>query len=172
MITSGFLLNRDVFLTADQYVHFIRDAQTIWNNKYRNRFTLDFSWGDTRLVYDSQDNAVVPLDITYPYEGYGCFAGKVNIVFDSAGNALTCGFLPDKLTRTQEDNLKHKTIKEIWESGAKFQELRNLPGNPACQNCNYYGICRGGCMARNLFFEKDINLPDPWCIRKYFPIRL
>ena len=166
------MLNRDVFLTADQYVHFIRDAQTIWNNKYRNRFTLDFSWGDTRLVYDSQDNAVVPLDITYPYEGYGCFAGKVNIVFDSAGNALTCGFLPDKLTRTQEDNLKHKTIKEIWESGAKFQELRNLPGNPACQNCNYYGICRGGCMARNLFFEKDINLPDPWCIRKYFPIRL
>lgn len=77
-----------------------------------------------------------------------------------------------EITRTQEDNLKHKTIKEIWESGAKFQELRNLPGNPACQNCNYYGICRGGCMARNLFFEKDINLPDPWCIRKYFPIRL
>ena len=164
--------NRDVFLTAPQYMHFIKDAQTIWNDKYQHRFTLDFSWGDTRLVYDADNNAVVPLDITYPYEGYGCFAGKVNIVFDSAGNALTCGFLPNQLSKSQNDNLHMKSIKEIWESGAKFTSLRNLAGNPACLNCNYYSICRGGCMARNLFYGMDINRPDPWCIRKYFPIIL
>ena len=164
--------NRDVFLTAPQYVHFIKDAQTIWNDKYQHRFTLDFSWGDTRLVYDADNNAVVPLDITYPYEGYGCFAGKVNIVFDSAGNALTCGFLPNQLSKSQNDNLHMKSIKEIWESGVKFTSLRNLAGNPACLNCNYYSICRGGCMARNLFYGMDINRPDPWCIRKYFPIIL
>ena len=102
--------NRDVFLTAPQYVHFIKDAQTIWNDKYQHRFTLDFSWGDTRLVYDADNNAVVPLDITYPYEGYGCFAGKVNIVFDSAGNALTCGFLPNQLSKSQNDNLHILTV--------------------------------------------------------------
>lgn len=164
--------NRDVFLTAEQYVHFIKEAQSIWNKKYNNHFTLDFSWGDTRLVYDSSENAVVPLNITYPYEGYGCFAGKVNIVFDSAGNALTCGFLPDYLTKSGNDNLQKKSIKEIWESGEKFLGLRNLEGNKACINCEYYSICRGGCMARNLFMGLDINHPDPWCIRKHFPIRL
>lgn len=164
--------NRDVFLTAEQYVYFIKEAQRIWNEKYSDKFTLDFSWGDTRLVYNERDNAVVPLDITYPYEGYGCFAGKVNIVFDSAGNALTCGFLPNDLTKSDDDNLHNKSIKEIWESGLKFNNLRNLKGNPACLKCNYYGICRGGCMARNLFLGMDINLPDPWCIRKHFPINL
>lgn len=164
--------NRDVFLTAEQYVYFIKEAQSVWNERYRDRFTLDFSWGDTRLVYSAPDNAVVPLDITYPYEGYGCFAGKVNIVFDSAGNALTCGFLPDELTKCAHDNLRDKSIKEIWESGVKFAGLRNLKGNPACLNCDYYGICRGGCMARNLFFGMNINSPDPWCMRKHFPIKL
>ncbi len=58
-----------------------------------------------------------PLDITYPYEGYGCFAGKINIVFDASGSALACDFLPDNLTKSNEDNLRNKTIKEIWETG-------------------------------------------------------
>lgn len=165
-------LNRDVFLTAEQYSRFIKQAQTIWLEKYSNEFTLDFSWGDTRLVYDSSCNAVVPLDITYPYEGYGCFAGKVNIVFDAAGNALTCGFLPDEMTKSTTDNLREKSIKEIWDSGVRFRELRDLSGNPACLKCNYYSICRGGCMARNLFVGRDINAPDPWCLKMHFPIKL
>jgi len=164
--------NPDIFLTAEQYKHFIRQAQSIWNRKYADLFTLDFSWGDTRLIYSEEENAVVPLNITYPYEGYGCFAGKVNIVFDSAGNALTCGFLPDELSKSGTDNLREKSLKEIWETGEKFLALRDLPGNPACMGCSYYEICRGGCMARNLFMGKDINVPDPWCIRKHFPITL
>ena len=164
--------NRDVFLTAEQYSHFIRTTQKTWNEKYSDSFTLDFSWGDTRLIYNPKKKQVEPLDITYPYEGYGCFAGKVNIVFDAAGNAITCGFLPDNLTKSEEDNLRNKTIKEIWDSGQKFLGLRDLPGNIACQKCKYYGICRGGCMARNLFVGRDINAPDPWCLKKYFPIKI
>ena len=164
--------NKDVFLTADQYKHFIAETQKEWNEKYQNLFTLDFSWGDTRLVYNDKDNIIEPLDITYPYEGYGCFAGKVNIVFDSAGNAITCGFLPDYLTKTDVDNLSHKTLKEIWDKGQNFLALRNLSGNPACLKCKYYSVCRGGCMARNIFMGYDINLPDPWCIKKHFPIKL
>ena len=164
--------NEQVVPTAEQYAHFIREAQEIWNKKYKSKFTLDFSWGDTRLFYDEESNQVRPLNIVYPYEGYGCFAGKVNIVFDSAGNAITCGFLPDELAKSDSDNLKDKTLKEIWDSGQKFLNLRNLSGNKACLGCDYYPICRGGCMARNLFEEKDINNPDPWCLKKHFPIQL
>lgn len=164
--------NRDVFLSAEQYVSFIKKAQAIWNEKYKDCFTLKFSWGDTRLVYNPIENTIVPLDLISPYEGYGCYAGKVNIVFDAAGNALTCGFLPDSLSKSETDNLRNKTLKEIWTSGSRFVELRNLSGNPACKKCEYYGICRGGCISRNLFIGRDINLPDPWCLRKYFPIKV
>ncbi|HBC31336.1 MAG TPA: hypothetical protein DC024_08870 [Clostridiales bacterium] len=166
------LKNKDIFLTAEQYASFIKNTQKIWNRQYKEMFTLDFSWGDTRLVYNKDKNQVEPLDITYPYEGYGCFAGKVNIVFDSGGNALTCGFLPDDLSKNNEDNLQFKSLKEIWETGQKFESLRNVKGNKVCENCKYYSVCRGGCMARNLFINRDINLPDPWCLNKYLPIKI
>lgn len=164
--------NREVFLSAEQYKTFIEECQRSWNLKYKDKFTLDFSWGDTRLIYNEKEQQLEPLDIAYPYEGYGCFAGKVNIVFDSAGNAITCGFLPDEYTKNAKDNLRNSTIKEIWSEGCKFIELRNLKGNNACQKCEYYAICRGGCMARNIFYGLDINLPDPWCLRKYFPVKI
>ncbi len=166
------LKNRSTFLTCDNYIEFIKTTQTIWNQKYAGQFTLDFSWGDTRLFYNSEINAIDLVDIVYPYEGYGCFAGKMNIVFDSAGNAITCGFLPDELAKSKCDNLRKKSIKEIWETGSKFHALRDLPGNSHCENCKYYPICRGGCMARNLFFGMDINQVDPWCMQKRFPLYL
>jgi len=162
----------EVFPSAEQYVTFIKTAQRIWNQKYKDMFTLDFSWGDTRLIYREDRNIVDVLDITYPYEGYGCFAGKVNIVIDSGGNALTCGFLPDKYNLSASDNLRNKGLKKVWESGQCFCSLRNLPGNTVCKGCQYYPICRGGCMARNLFFGLNINQVDPWCLRRYFPIQL
>lgn len=166
------LKNSEIFPSAKQYVQFIKVAQQLWNEKYKDKFTLDFSWGDTRLVYNEKDNVVEVLDLIYPYEGYGCFAGKVNIVIDSGGNALTCGFLPDEYNMSTKDNLKDKTLKEIWKNGKCFKHLRYLEGNAVCKSCPYYAICRGGCMARNLFIQKDINEVDPWCLRKYFPIHL
>lgn len=164
--------NKEIFPLASQYVAFIREAQTIWCKKYRDCFTLDFSWGDTRLIYDEENNCVDVLDIIYPYEGYGCFAGKVNIVVDSGGNALTCGFLPDKYNISPLDNVTKNSLKNIWENGKCFNHLRNIPGNDNCKKCQYYGICRGGCMARNLFFGMDINNVDPWCLKKHFPIKI
>lgn len=112
--------NKDIFPGAEQYVIFIKDAQNLWNLKYRDDFTLDFSWGDTRLIYDEEKNVVEPLNIIYPYEGYGCFAGKVNIVFDSAGNALTCGFLPDYLSSSFGDNLRKKVLKKYGSLVRRF----------------------------------------------------
>lgn len=164
------LINRETFPKCENYMYFIKNAQLIWNEKYKEKFTLDFSWGDTRLFYNEEIQAIDLVDIVYPYEGYGCFAGKMNIVFDSAGNAITCGFLPDSLTKTECDNLQSKTLKQIWDNGQAFEKLRNLKGNPVCEDCRYYPICRGGCMARNIFYGLDINSVDPWCMKKRFPL--
>ncbi len=164
--------NPKIFLDANQYAYFIKCAQKFWNQYFNNKFSLDFSWGDSRLYYNTDTNSIDVVDTVYPYEGYGCFAGKVNIVFDSGGNAITCGFLPSELARDRKDNLKEKTIKEIWENGKKFVSLRNLDGNSICINCKYYSVCRGGCIARNLFYGKTVEERDPWCLNLYFPIKI
>lgn len=164
--------NKTIFLTADNYVYFIREMQKEWNNCYRGKFQLDFSWGDSRLYYNSETNTVEVVNIAFPYEGYGCYAGKVSIVFDSFGNALPCGFLPKSMQRSEHDNLREKTIKQIWDDGKKFLALRSLLGNKECEECTYFAACRGGCIARILYEGKKICDTDPWCLKQYFPIKL
>ena len=164
--------NKSVFLSAENYVYFIREMQKAWNKHYKGKFLLDFSWGDSRLYYSPETNTVEVVNIAFPYEGYGCYAGKVSIVFDSFGNAIPCGFLPKSMQRCDHDNLREKTIKQIWDDGKKFKALRTLPGNEECEECNYFPACRGGCIARILYEGKNICDTDPWCLKKYFPIKL
>lgn len=164
--------NKDVFLAPEKYVKFIRDMQKEWNEYYSGKFQLDFSWGDSRLYYSKETNSIEVVNVAFPYDGYGCYAGKVSIVFDSYGNAMPCGFLPKPMLRTSEDNLSQKTIKEIWDSGRQFKALRNLSGNSICEACEYFPACRGGCIARLLFTGKKICDVDPWCLKEHFPILL
>jgi len=167
------LLNPELFISAEQYSQFLVEAQRRYLEKYcESSFRVDFGWGDNRLFYNKESQAIEVLDVVYPYEDYGCLAAKLNIIFDSAGYAITCGFLPKELRSTDEDCLTKKTIKDIWSNGVMFKKLRNQPGNPTCRNCEYYEICRGGCIARNLFVGKDVNDVDPWCIKKYFPLKV
>ena len=164
--------NPGVYLSPERYLEFIICMQKEWLKKYKGKFRLDFSWGDSRLYYDEGDNSMKVADIVFPYEGYGCFAGKASMVINAAGAASPCGFLPSKLQFTSEDTLIFKTIKEIWDSGKKFTALRHLKGNEKCINCQYFGTCRGGCIARILYSGNLMNGVDPWCLDKYFPVGL
>lgn len=164
--------NPDVYLTPEKYLMFILTMQREWNRSYNGKFRLDFSWGDSRLYYDATDNSMKVADIVFPYEGYGCFAGKASMVINAAGGASPCGFLPSKMQFTKEDNITIKSIKEIWDSGRKFVGLRKQKGNERCKNCIYFGTCRGGCIARTLYSGKTINEVDPWCLAEFFPVEL
>lgn len=166
---GNILDNPRMYLTPIQYLYFIKNMQQVWNRDYKGKFRLDYSWGDSRLYYDETDNSMKVQDIIFPYEGYGCFAGKGSIVISASGKASPCGFLPKGLQYSEDDTLTKRTLKQIWDTGVKFNYLRHLKGNMECMGCEYYGTCRGGCIARILYEKKPINSPDPWCLKKYFP---
>lgn len=164
--------NPNVYLTPERYLEFILVMQRAWNEHYKGQFRLDFSWGDSRLYYDEIENAMKVADIVFPYEGYGCFAGKASMVINAAGAVSPCGFLPTKMQYTNEDTIVSKSIKEIWDSGKKFNALRHQKGNERCFNCQYFGTCRGGCIARILYAGGKMTDVDPWCLNLFFPAKL
>ena len=166
------LLNRNIYPSPEQYLQFICAIQKIWNEQYADKLRLDYSWGDTRLKYDEKKDQMVVINNPFPYEGYGCFAGKGSMVIRADGGTSPCGFLPEKMQICKSNNIKEKGIKEIWDSGLKFNALRGWLGNEKCRNCQYYAVCRGGCIARTLYAKKMVMEPDPWCLAKYFPARI
>ena len=109
---AGNALNNEVFLTAEQYIFFIKQAQTFWHQKNKDTFKIKFSWGDVRLAYAPQQNVVIPIDTVSPYQKFGCYAGNVNVVIDSSGNMISCGFLPGKMGKSVYNNIRKKAVKK------------------------------------------------------------
>ncbi len=164
--------NKDIYCSANEYLHFVKGLYGEWLKNYRDSFKIDVSWGDARIYYDEKDGCLKIVNVAFPYEGYGCFAGNASMVIDSHGYCTPCGFLPESMQFSESDNITKKSIKEIWDNGKKFTVLRNRRGNDECKACEYYGVCRGGCIARNLFENININEKDPWCVREYFPLKV
>jgi radical SAM protein with 4Fe4S-binding SPASM domain len=94
------------------------------------------------------------------FEGFGCKCGTLVCHIDARGNVAPTGFLKDILPA---GNLREKTLKQIWDSSPNMVKFRNFEGNETCTGCSYYTSCKGGCRARALLMDKDINLPDGNC---------
>jgi len=170
--SGNVLLYDSVYPSPEQYLEFMCEMQRIWNESYKGIFKLDFSWGDTRIKYDVDTNSMVVINNPFPYQGYGCFAGKGSMVIRANGDVSPCGFLPEKMQVYNGENIRNKSIKELWDNGIKFQNLRKIKENTICTNCKYYLVCRGGCIARILHAGCKINDIDPWCLDKFFPAKL
>ena len=112
------------------------------------------------------------IDNPFPYQGYGCFAGKGSMVIRANGDVSPCGFLPENMQTNVGDNIRNKSIKELWDNGIRFEKLRNISENSTCVNCQYYLVCRGGCIARILHAGRKINDIDPWCLKAFFPAKM
>jgi radical SAM protein with 4Fe4S-binding SPASM domain len=169
---GGSILNHpNLMLSADEYLGFIKRAQEVWNVKYKNKFKLDYSWGNVRLFFDDCEDRILIDQIPQPHTGYGCLAGKISTFIDPFGKTYPCVFLDTYIKLHDEENIrKHKLI-DIWKNGQTFNFLRNLKSNSTCQKCGYYASCRGGCIARILYAKQRINGQDPWCLNKYFPMK-
>lgn len=170
--SGNVLINPEIYMKAEEYLIFLREIVSLWCTNYKNDFKVDISWGDTRIEYDETEHALKVVNNPFPYEGYGCFAGKGSIVIRANGDVSPCGFLPEKMQITRGVNIREKTIKEIWDTSSNFSLFRNMKGNITCKECNYYLVCRGGCIARILYAGKGLNEKDPWCLKKYFPAKI
>lgn len=94
------------------------------------------------------------------FEGFGCKCGTLICHVDARGTVAPTGFLKDVLPA---GSLRQKTLKQIWDSSPVMNQFRGFEGNETCTACNYFTSCRGGCRARALLMDKNINLPDGNC---------
>lgn len=96
----------------------------------------------------------------------GCIAAKYYMRITPEGLVTPCPYIPAK---EGTPGLKDKTLREIWEEGADFVELRRGGLRGRCGVCEHRELC-GGCRARSLSINSDLLGEDPLC--SYEPKRV
>ena len=94
------------------------------------------------------------------YSNFGCPAGNIYCYINSAGFVKPCGFMPDSIFA---GNIKNDSIQNIWLNSKLFSDLRSSLGVDKCRACGFYKSCRGGCRARCIENNKNIETNDPFC---------
>lgn len=95
------------------------------------------------------------------FEGFGSEGGRLVCHVSSEGVVSASGFVSDILPA---GNIRDKSLREIWEEGVGFRNLRSSPGNPVCNNCDYFRSCRGGSRERAYAELGSLTEPDPLCL--------
>jgi len=69
------------------------------------------------------------------------------------GDVNPCSFLG---TEWNSGNIRERSFREIWDASHNFVRMR------AMSDADNDDAFAGGCRARSLAFEGDVNRPDPW----------
>jgi len=96
--------------------------------------------------------------------GKGCVAAQSICFINSSGDVYPCSYFP-----VPAGNVFKQSIREIWNSSALFNEIRNFKCYEGkCGVCNYLSVC-GGCRARAYAVSGSYLSEEPYC--NYIPIR-
>ena len=86
------------------------------------------------------------------YGNHGCGAGNLVCSISVSGDVNPCSFLGSGFVA---DNVRCRSLSEIWHHSSKFNEIRAYPGGVD-------ETFSGGCRARSLVLSGSANAPDPW----------
>jgi radical SAM protein with 4Fe4S-binding SPASM domain len=87
--------------------------------------------------------------------------GMVCLV-DPIGDVYACPFMIHPEFRAS--NVRQPGgFEQVWRNSRLFTELRQPTSGGACASCQFYGSCRGGCMAAKFFTGLPLDGPDPEC---------
>ncbi|MCL4256679.1 MAG: SPASM domain-containing protein, partial [Anaerolineae bacterium] len=86
------------------------------------------------------------------YDNHGCGAGNLVCSISVSGDVNPCSFLGSGFVA---DNVRQRSLSEIWHKSAKFNEIRGYAGGTD-------ETFSGGCRARSLVLNGSANAPDPW----------
>jgi mycofactocin biosynthetic radical S-adenosylmethionine protein MftC len=143
------------------------DAKCVWQE-----FRLDHSqlaWlseflsahreiltGDSFFSITKEDRRELGLNI--------CGAARMTCSVLPNGSVYPCAFLCDEPFRG--GNILHESLRDIWLHSAAFNAIRAIRVE-ACENCERFSLCHGGCPAVAYFLAKSLNHPDPECIASF-----
>jgi radical SAM protein with 4Fe4S-binding SPASM domain len=94
----------------------------------------------------------------------GCWAGISSIGITSDGGILGCLSMGNE--RFIEDNIRNKSLVEIWENPRSFAYNRNFNKaklGPNCTDCKHALICKGGCNSVSYILTNKFH-NNPYCL--------
>lgn len=100
------------------------------------------------------------------WEGFGCPAVCDKFGIGADGRATTCVFLGEEYLG---GSVRDTPLLQLWRNYLAGGNIF-IP-NPVCAECPALEATGGGCRARALYFNGDINAPDPYCCAVYHQCR-
>lgn len=92
----------------------------------------------------------------------GCIAGKGYLRVSPEGLVTPCPYIP---ADGRSQSVLKTSLKETWESGPAFIEMRQPASAGRCAECEYANSC-GGCRARAFASTGKVMAEDPWCVHE------
>lgn len=92
-----------------------------------------------------------------------CGAGTTSVNIDPYGNVTACGILTDE--RWFLGDLNKSSMKDIWMNSEGLLCWRSNDPPEACESCEIYSKCMGGCRANAWLLEGSFLEKDPYCWR-------
>ena len=140
LLSFGRAKGKNITIDQAEYIKFLNLMSKLKSN------TVD-------IIYPNMENDKIWIGSI----GFGCHCGKEAIWIDELGNVSPCIFWGEEFN---VGNIKNEKYDELWK---KVLNIACIEGNSTCENCENYRKCRGGCRARALFENKNLNDVDPLC---------
>jgi len=131
--------NKNLLITQEQYIQFVKNLHTIKSN--------------IEVIFPDKNHTILLSN-----KNFGCHCGKEVCWITQTGDLYPCLFFGDNY---KAGNIKKENFIVLWN---KAKKLAKFCGNKICNNCKNYKNCRGGCRSRALWMYNDINAIDPYCI--------
>ncbi len=100
-----------------------------------------------------------------------CGAGRVVCLVDPVGDVYACPFVmaPEFRAGSVRDA---GGFTGVWRDSSLFAGLREPSTGGACNACDAFGACQGGCMAAKFHTGLPLDGPDPECVRGHGELAL
>jgi mycofactocin radical SAM maturase len=92
-----------------------------------------------------------------------CGAGRVVCLIDPVGDVYACPFVMHPDFKAGSVRLPGG-FAAVWRQSELFADLRRPSTGGACNACDVYAACHGGCMAAKFFTGLPLDGPDPECV--------
>jgi mycofactocin biosynthetic radical S-adenosylmethionine protein MftC len=109
--------------------------------------------GDSFFSITKEDRRELGLNI--------CGAARMTCSVLPDGSVYPCAFLCDEPFRG--GNITHESLSDIWLHSAAFNAMRAIRVE-ACESCERFSLCHGGCPAVANFLAQSLTHADPECM--------